>query len=149
MEIKQKLLQACKKVVNQRLHTIESTIASHQKALNSETKSSVGDKHETGRAMLQLEIEKAGNQLQSVQEMLQTLSKVNANTVSRTAHLGSVVETTNGNYFLSTSVGKVTLENTVYFSISTVSPLGKLFMGKEKDAIIEFNNNKIKVLSIY
>lgn len=149
MDIKERLLEACKKTVNHRLHTIQSTIASHQKALNSETKSSVGDKHETGRAMLQLEMEKAGNQLQSVQEMLQNLSKINASKSSKKAHLGSIVETNIGVYFLSTSVGKVILENKNYFAISTVSPIGKLLLGKEKGVIVEFNNNKIKVLSVY
>ena len=37
-----------------------------KEALFEEIKSSVGDKHETGRAMLQLEREKVGNQFYEV-----------------------------------------------------------------------------------
>ena len=53
--------------VNNRLQTVQDTLFhSNQKALQSETKSSAGDKHETGRAMLQLEMEKAGQQLSGI-----------------------------------------------------------------------------------
>ena len=58
MNTKQKLFNACKEFVQDKLSTIEKTIQSNKSALNSETKSSAGDKHETGRAMLQLEMEK-------------------------------------------------------------------------------------------
>ena len=58
MNIKEELLKKCHQFVNNRLQNIEETISSNQTALQSETKSSAGDKHETGRAMLQLEMEK-------------------------------------------------------------------------------------------
>ncbi len=41
----------------------------NKKALFSETKSSAGDKHETGRAMLQLEMEKTSQQLAVINQM--------------------------------------------------------------------------------
>ena len=66
MNIKQQLYKHCQEFVNQKLDTIQKTILSNKEALNSETKSSAGDKHETGRAMLQLEMEKAGQQLKVV-----------------------------------------------------------------------------------
>ena len=76
LTLKEALFQQCVAHVNTRLLTIQTIISSHQKALSSETKSSVGDKHETGRAMLQLEMEKAGQQLASVQQMEQILARV-------------------------------------------------------------------------
>ena len=53
MTIKQQLYKKCQDFLNQRLETIQNTILDIQNALQSETKSSAGDKHETGRAMLQ------------------------------------------------------------------------------------------------
>lgn len=148
MELKEKLLLACNNAVNMRLQTIETTISSHQKALFSETKSSAGDKHETGRAMLQLEMEKAGKQLLSVQEMQEVLSKINTKKLSNKAHLGSVVETDSGNYFLSISIGKIIVETASYFAISIASPIGKLLLGKQIGDEINFNQKRIKILSI-
>ena len=68
LTLKESLFQQCEDFVNTRLQTIQIIISSHQKALSSETKSSAGDKHETGRAMLQLEMEKAGQQLARSEE---------------------------------------------------------------------------------
>ena len=72
------------------MDTVEQIISSNQKALQSETKSSAGDKHETGRAMLQLEIEKASQQFKAIRDMRTVLAKIDLVKESKTAHLGSV-----------------------------------------------------------
>ena len=149
IEIKRKLLQDCKTHVNNRLQTVEEIIASNQKALQSETKSSAGDKHETGRAMLQLEMEKAGQQLAGIQQMKTILSKIDVSNRSKTAHLGSVIETDQINYFLSVSVGKMNVSNKDFFAISVVSPIGKLLLGKQNNDEFVFNGIKIKITNIY
>ena len=45
MNIKKELYNQCISFVNKRLQTIEDTISSNQNALQSEIKSSAGDKH--------------------------------------------------------------------------------------------------------
>jgi transcription elongation GreA/GreB family factor len=143
MTIKEELYQLCVTHVNERLQTIEHTIQSHQKALTSETKSSAGDKHETGRAMLQLEMEKAGQQLQSIQLMKETLSRIDPTKASEVIRLGSLVETNLASYFLSISAGQLTVKNKVYFAISTSSPIGKLLLGKTVGEQILWNGRGI------
>jgi len=69
IEHKEILFNTCVEFVNKRAKTVASIIRSNQKALTSETKSSAGDKHETGRAMLQLEMEKASLQLEGIYTM--------------------------------------------------------------------------------
>lgn len=69
MNIKQELSNQCLEFVENRFQTIQNTINEIQESLLSETKSSAGDKHETGRAMLQLEREKSGNQLAEIQKI--------------------------------------------------------------------------------
>ena len=56
MTIKDLLLQKCIEFVSQKIKTIEHSILELRLAASSETKSSVGDKYETGRAMIQLAI---------------------------------------------------------------------------------------------
>ncbi|MEE3999977.1 3-oxoacyl-ACP synthase [Tenacibaculum sp. FZY0031] len=150
MNIKEELYKQCELYVNKRLQTVEETISSHQKALLSETKSSAGDKHETGRAMLQLEMEKAGQQLSGIAQMKETLAKINTKTTSKTAHLGSVVITTSTiNYFISVSVGLLTFANKKYFAISSSSPIGKLILGKKEGESFEFNGVKNTIKKIF
>ena len=148
MTIKEEIYQLCVKHVNERLQTIEQTIESNQKALTSETKSSAGDKHETGRAMLQLEMEKAGQQLQSIQQMKETLSRIDPLKTSETISLGSLVETNVANYFLSISAGQLIINGKMYFAISTVSPIGKRLLGKTVGEEILWNGKQIKIQQI-
>jgi exonuclease VII small subunit len=138
MNIKTTLYNQCEKFVNNRLQTIQEIISSNQKALQSETKSSAGDKHETGRAMLQLEMEKAGQQLQGVLQMKETLAKMDVSKNSSIVHLGSLVKTTQATYFLSISAGKLVVDGENYFAVSVSSPIGNLLLGKkEKEVVME------------
>ena len=58
--IKEKLFFHCENYLQKRKDLLEQRKNELQLALTSETKSSAGDKHETGRAMIQIEREKLG-----------------------------------------------------------------------------------------
>jgi len=149
INIKEELYKQCELFVNKRLQTVEETITSHQKALQAETKSSAGDKHETGRAMLQLEMEKASQQLSGIAQMKETLAKINTDTISKVAHLGSVVTTSTINYFISVSVGLLIVKEKKYFAVSPSSPIGKLILGKKEGESFEFNGAKNTIKEIF
>jgi len=144
IDLKKELFDACAKFVDQREETINEIITSNQDALTSETKSSAGDKHETGRAMLQLEMEKASQQLEGIYEMRLILSKIRIDDVSEVIKLGSVVITNQANYFLAISAGQFNISETVYYGVSPVSPIGKLLLGKRVGDT--FNLNKEVIL---
>ncbi|MDD7915505.1 3-oxoacyl-ACP synthase [Polaribacter ponticola] len=148
MSIKQKLFKQCLEFVNNRANTIEDIISSNQRALQTETKSSAGDKHETGRAMLQLEMEKASQQLSGVYKMKAVLSKINPNKKSEIVHLGSIVETNFENYFLSISAGELNAENKTFYAISVSSPIGRLLLGKTINKKIIFNGKEMIIKKI-
>ena len=135
--IKQQLLNACAEYVTLRAQTIDEIISSNQKALLTETKSSAGDKHETGRAMLQLEMEKASQQLAGIKQMKTILNKVNLDP-SHIVKLGSLVMTDQENYFLAISAGEISIEGMTYFAISPSSPIGKLVLGKKAGDSVKF-----------
>ncbi len=149
MNIKQQLYNFCEEFVNKKLQTIEHTIRSNQNDLASETKSSAGDKHETGRAMLQLEMEKAGQQLQEVNKMKAVLSRVDLSESSQNIRLGSIVKTNLANYFIAISAGKITIDNETSFAISSSSPIGSQLLGKKKNEKISFNQQEIKITDVW
>lgn len=148
MKLKQELYKLCKENVYNRLQTVNKIISSNQQSLASETKSSAGDKHETGRAMLQLEMEKAGQQLAGITQMKETLARIDPEKIAKIAHLGSVISTDKVNYFLAVSVGKLEVAGNLYFAISVVSPIGKLLLGKQENDVVIFNGNEIKINEI-
>jgi transcription elongation GreA/GreB family factor len=143
--LKEALFQQCVAHVNMRLQTIQTIISSHQKALSSETKSSAGDKHEIGRAMLQLEMEKAGQQLAAVQQMEQILARVAIAKPSISVRLGTIIETSSVHYFLSVSAGKLTVNEITYFAISASSPIGQLIVGKQVGDTFIWRGKEIKI----
>lgn len=148
MNLKEELFKLCEAFVNKRLQTVNEIISSNQKALQSETKSSAGDKHETGRAMLQLEMEKSGQQLSGIRQMKEVLAKIDRSKNSEIAHLGSIIETNFANYFLSISAGKIIIRNKTYYAISVSSPIGNLLLGAKKDKEIIFKGKKIQIKKI-
>ena len=148
LKIKEALFEQCEVFVNKRLYNIENVISSNQKALQSETKSSAGDKHETGRAMLQLEMEKAGQQLAGITQMKVVLSKIDILKTSKNACLGSVIITAKVSYFLSISAGQLVVADKSYFAISVSSPMGKLLLGKQEKEVISFNGKTIEIIGI-
>ena len=148
LKIKEALFNQCQSFVNKRLQTVEAVLSSNQKALQSETKSSAGDKHETGRAMLQLEMEKAGQQLSGIVQMKVVLSKIDIFKSSKNVCLGSVIITDKVSYFLSISAGQLVVADKSYFAISVSSPIGKLLLGKQKKEVISFNGKIIVINEI-
>ena len=146
-EIKEKLYKACLLFVDERLATVTNIMDSNQKALFSETKSSAGDKHETGRAMIQLEMEKAVQQLAVINQMKAILEKISIENRSKTICLGSLIVTEKANYFLAISAGKITINTIDYYAVSTNSPIGQQLLGKKIGDRISFN--KAKILNIY
>jgi hypothetical protein len=123
-------------------------MVSNKNALESETKSSAGDKHETGRAMLQLEMEKASQQFSSISSKQEVLQKIDIQKKNEIGKLGSLVVTSQGSYFLAISIGLIALDTKDYFVISPSSPIGKLLLVKIKGETFMFNNKKIQVLKI-
>jgi len=146
--IKKKLLESCKKLIDDKYETVASIMASNKKALESETKSSAGDKHETGRAMLQLEMEKASQQFASISLMQEVLKKIEIHKKNEIGKLGSLIYTNQGNYFLAVSIGQITINRDNYFVISPSSPIGKLLLGMKKGDDFSFNNKEFNIKEI-
>ncbi len=120
----------------------------NRKALEQESKSSAGDKHETGRAMLHLEMEKASQQLEVAKQMQETLNRIQLSSVSQKVKLGSLIITDQGIYFLSISAGQLTVGGKYYYAVSPSSPIGALLLGKEKGESITLGSKVIKIQSV-
>lgn len=145
---KQQLYKACQDFLNKRLEVIQNTISDIQNSLQSETKSSAGDKHETGRAMLQLEREKAGHQLAEIQKINKTLNKIEVNSKHKKVALGSLVITSHFNYFIAISAGELIVNDISYYAISVSTPIAKLLLSKEEGDGVEFRDSKFIINSI-
>jgi len=148
MSVKVKLYELCTAFVGQRIASSQKAIEHAQLAANEETKSSAGDKYETGRAMMQLEIEKQSVQLGEAMKLKQVLSLINPEKTSDTVQSGSLVVTDQGNFYISISAGKLDVEGITYFAVSPVSPIGALLMGKKSGEAIQLNGKSFTIRKI-
>lgn len=130
-KIKEHLLLSCEQQIMQKYTIVQDKIKGIVSSLDDATKSSAGDKHQTARAMLQLDREQAGERLAEIEKTLEVLHKINLTKKAPHAHLGSLVTTNNGPFFLSISLGVVTHQNTPYYCIGLQTPIGKLLFGKQ------------------
>lgn len=130
MSLKPALLQHCISLAKDKVSALEAALASTRESVSSEGKSTAGDKHETGRAMVHLEQEKLHGQLAEAQTLLTELEKIDATAVHTKVGLGSLVETDKGTFFLATALGKVTFKDESCFVVSIKAPIAKQFIGK-------------------
>ena len=143
MNIKEELYQHCMQYATQRMANARLAWDEASAAAGEETKSSAGDKHETGRAMAQLEQEKAARQFAEAAELKKSLEKIDIHAPSKKVRAGSVVITDKANYFISISAGKIEINDKIYFAVSAGSPVGLALLGKEINQEINFNGQKM------
>ena len=149
LEIKTQLYEACKSWITKRRQKVETVIADIEESLVDETKSSAGDKHETGRAMLQIDREQAGEQLKEIDKIAAILDKVDIQVKSDYVRLGSVVHTTNARYFIAVSAGEIKIDGRSFYAMALSSPLGQLMLGKKKGDVVRFRESEIQITSLY
>ena len=147
-KIKLALHNGCVLFTQNRLDTINKTILELQESLTSETKSSAGDKHETGRAMVQLEREKAGHQLAEIQKVNQLLAKISTEKTSKVIGLGSVVYTTKSNYYIAISAGELEVDTQKFYAIAANTPIAQLLLGKTIDDDIVFRAQNFSITDV-
>lgn len=148
LELKQLIFQACIAQLDEKIGVYLRAIAAAEEAAANETKSSVGDKYETGRAMMHLEKEKNDAQLQQVLLTKSRLQQIRYRKQFETVEVGALVQTNIGNLFFLESVGKVMLEGKKFQVISIQSPIGKILRGASAGESKIFNGKEIKVLEL-
>lgn len=148
MNTKQRLLDHCHQYVSQRLNTINDALEAARQAANDESKSSVGDKYETGRAMMQLEQEKLAMQLAEAQQLQQVLDRIDLEKMPPSIGEGHLVCTGQGNYFIAISAGKLELDGSLYYLISLASPIGAALAGHKTGDTVPFRGQNIPVLAV-
>ena len=111
---------------------------------NSETKSSMGDKYETSREMMQQEITRIQNQLNEVLIQQEQFKKIVIKKHDIIA-LGSYVETSMGNFCIAISLGEISYNSKKVFVLSPITPLAKLLIGKKVRDEVNLNGKSIKI----
>jgi transcription elongation GreA/GreB family factor len=137
-QMKSELLEIIHQKISEKIQKLEQLIA-ETRASNNDTKSSMGDKYETSREMLQQEINNLQIQLNEHLKSQQILKNINPNP-HKIVTLGSLVETEKGMFFIAISLGELSFNQEKIFVISAESPLAKAMNGKKTGESFVVNN---------
>jgi transcription elongation GreA/GreB family factor len=119
-----------------------------QEAANEESKSSVGDKYETGRAMMQIERDKAATQLEEALKLKTVLDQITGDGVQEKVVLGSLLVTQTKKIFIAIGIGKLAIDGDDFLVVGPASPLGKALMGLKAGDHLVFNKERLTILAV-
>lgn len=145
---KQLVYQVCVEHCEKEISALQSDLKDLYDSLKNESKSTAGDKHETGRAMMHLEIEKKGKQLQVLQQIHKTIEQLSPDAKCHQVEKGSLVQTNFGWFYMAASLGEIQVEQEKVFVMSSASPLAKAFWNKTKGDEIAFNGRKYRIKQV-
>lgn len=128
---------------------LQAAMAEIQDAANQETKSSAGDKYETGRSMLQLEKDKLAQQLEQAVEVHRQLVELPQTSPGGPIAVGHLISTSEGWYLLAAPLGKVTVYQQPVFVLSPAAPLGKMLLGKTIGDEIRLRDRQLSIVAIH
>ncbi|MEO6252640.1 MAG: hypothetical protein ABIO79_05010 [Ferruginibacter sp.] len=148
MKLKQKIYDHYLQVIHDKIAMLQQVLADLKESGSNETKSTAGDKHETALAMLQIEQANKRAQLQEVMSQKAALEKIDPALTAPMIVNGSLIKTNRGYLFMSTALGKASIENISVIALSPQSPLGIKLMGLHVNEAAAINNIEYLVESI-
>jgi transcription elongation GreA/GreB family factor len=146
-QLKSELTQQITAQLQHQIRNMLELIAAAEGDRNSEEKSSVGDKYETSREMIQQEVNKYNQLLSRYQRELHLVQNVQIS-AKACVELGSLVVCSNAIYFLLVPMGKITLGKYEVFVVSPASPVGLALMHKSVSNTFQLNGKTDKILQI-
>jgi len=143
--IKEQLYKLCIDYVQKRINEARQAIEDAQDGSEEDTKSSAGDKYETGREMMQQVADRSQAQLNEANKLMVQLSGISYNTTSSLANPGSLVDTNFGKFFIAISAGTLNIGSQSYFAVSPGSPIGVKLSGKKAGDEFDLNGRAYRV----
>lgn len=148
-DLKEELIKKIEMLLDEKILTLESALKQTQEASNNNTKSTAGDKHDTERAMVQLEIEKLQKQLHNTLLEKQNFNKsiLHENKSGNIAP-GSLIKLNDTFIFIACALGKISVNGTDVFVISKEAPIGLNLLGRKKGDFILMNHSNTKISDV-
>lgn len=149
MVSKELLKQNCTDLLLLKMQETEAAMRDAQESANSNEKSSMGDKYETGRAMGQLERDRLARQLAVLQAEFARLQQVQEQLKHQKVQLGALVRTETNTYWIAVALGQVMIKEEKMMVVSPESPIARQMLGLKKGNSFMLNGKSQKILEIH
>ena len=145
--LKTQILEVCKQ---QQLKTIESLnreIEDCQQMANEYGPPK--DRYDAFRNQMLSKRDMFAQQMHKANQELVMLNAIKPSPLKKKVEFGAVIITGQQNYFVATSLGKVTFKNETYLCISPAVPIFKALIGLKTGDAAQFNNNNISIDDVF
>lgn len=142
------LIIACREYLQTRVSVVKKAMNGLREDLENESKSSAGDKFETGREMINIEWNKLSVQLNEYDRLGNILNRIEEYKPNGNVVLGSIVVTNVAKYFISIPAGEIESGKDKFYAVGIKSPIAQLLLGKKAGEKPVFNGREFEILEI-
>jgi len=136
------------KALSSRIEDLKSSLEDLKEAGESETKSSAGDKYETGREMIKQEKDKYQQVLLDYEKQLDIVNNFKVDKFYEKASPGSLVVTDKMIFYISVAYGKLRVDEKDIYAISPNAPVAQLLLEKSVGDSYSLNGQAVTIKSI-
>lgn len=136
------LIRACRDYLQTKIIVVRKAMDSLKEDMENESKSSAGDKFETGREMINIEWNKLSVQLNEYDRLGQILNRIEEHKPNGNIILGSMVITDAAKYFISIPAGQIKSDDEKHYAVGIKAPIAQMLLGKKVGDKITFNGKE-------
>ncbi len=148
-ELKEKIFQAAIRQLKEKISLLQQERKAVSEGILEDTKSSAGDKFETGREMMTQDLKTIESTIEKLQEDLEEIYRVQSiKSNSEAVREGSLIQLGTDFFLISASIGQLEVDGKKYFLLSRNSPLGQVLIGKKKGENVLFRGKPQAILDV-
>jgi hypothetical protein len=145
-ELKAKVYETAISKVKEKIKLLDEERRAINEGILEDTKSSAGDKFETGRETMTQDLLTVEKQLKQGRFEFDELCRLQAiKETAPTVQEGSLVQLGNDTFLISLSLGQIDVAGQKVFLLSESSPLGATLIGQKKGAEVSFRGKMMKI----
>lgn len=149
IQLKTALLQHCFSIKNAQIQELTSSLASIKDAVESNDKSSAGDKHETSRENSNQTLLIYGAQRKKAMDDLLLLQLIKSDVVYDSVQTGAVVVLNELVLYVAELSDRLNMSDTVINIVSSNGPLIREIWGKEAGHSFNFNKRNYQIVAVF
>ena len=147
LDLKKKLLSKCYEVQNEIVENVTFAMNEAQKSANEYGQPK--DRYDSYRTQLLGKRDLFAKQLEKALRQLELLTKIDPGRVNEVVSFGTVVVTDDQILFVSVGLGKMEIDNKIFYAISPLVPFYDAMRGKKKGDEFVFRDRTIRILDVY
>jgi len=143
---KSKLFEECKKLQHKVVENLKTVIEEAQQSANEYGPPK--DRYDSFRMQLLRKKDMYSQQLEKALLELYALEKIDIKKEMTKIGFGSLVITDEQKIFISIGLGKIIIDNEIFYAVSIMVPLSKVLEGKQKGETVMLNGKKIEIIDV-